>query len=83
MGFALDGDRLLIRSGWFRRRTTILPLTKIQSIDLNHSFVSRWFEVASIQFGVAGGNALSTHSIPDIPIGRARQLRDQLLGLAP
>ena len=40
-----DGDRLLMRSGWWRRRTVILPLDKIQSIDLTESFISRLFGI--------------------------------------
>jgi len=83
IGYSLDGDRLLMRSGWWRRRITILPLAKIQSIDLKHNFVTRWFGTASLQFGVAGGNALVAHSIPDIPSGRASDLRERLLGSAP
>ena len=83
IGYALDGDRLLIRSGWWRRRTTVLPLSKIQSIDLRESFVTRWFGTASLQFGVAGGTALAPHSIPAIPREGARQLRDRLLGSQP
>jgi len=81
IGYALDSDRLLIRAGWLRRRTTILPLSKIQSIDLRESFISRWFGTASLQFGVAGGSQLASHSIPAIPREGARQLRDRLLGL--
>ncbi len=83
IGYALDGDRLLIRSGWWRRRTTVLPLSKIQSIDLRESFITRWFGTASLQFGVAGGTPLAPHSIPAIPREGARQLRDRLLGLQP
>jgi putative membrane protein len=82
IGYRLDNERILVRTGWWRRRTTILPLSKIQSIDLRESFISRWFGTSSLQFGVAGGNALSAHSIPAIPRGRARELRDELLGLA-
>ena len=83
VGYALDSDRLLIRTGWWRRRTTILPLAKIQSVDLRESFITRWFGTASLQFGVAGGTALAPHSIPAIPREGARQLRDRLLGLQP
>jgi putative membrane protein len=81
IGYALDVDRLLIRTGWWRRRTTVLPLSKIQSVDLRESFVSRWFGTASLQFGVAGGSSLTPHSIPAIPREGARQLRDRLLGV--
>jgi putative membrane protein len=77
--YALDGDRLLMRSGWWRRRTVILPLDKIQSIDLTESLVSRFFGVAGLGFGVAGGSGFSAHAIPALPRKTARELRDQLL----
>jgi putative membrane protein len=80
-GYAVDGDRLLTRTGWWQRRITVLPARKIQSIDLRESFVSRLFGVASLQFGVAGGG-MTGHSIPAIPRGEARILRDRLLGFA-
>lgn len=78
-GFVLDGERLLVRSGWWRRRRLILPIIRIQSIDLRQSFLSRWFGVTTLVFGVAGGGALSTHSVPAVPIETARQLRRDLL----
>ena len=80
-GYAVDGDRLLTRIGWWRRRITVLPARKIQSVDLRENFVSRLFGVASLQFGVAGGG-MTGHSIPAIPRGEARKLRDRLLGFA-
>ena len=46
--YALDGDRLLVRSGWWRRRLVILPLANIQSVDLTENFISRRFGIASI-----------------------------------
>lgn len=76
--YALDGDRLLIRTGWWRRRLLILPAVKIQSIDLTESFITRWFGVATLRFGVAGGG-IQGHSIPAIPRDRARTLRRELL----
>ena len=78
-GYALDGDRLLMRSGWWRRRLVILPLNKIQSIDLSENFVGRWFGIATLRFGVAGGSGFAAHIIPAIPREAARQLRRELL----
>ena len=78
-GFALDGDRLLVRSGWWRRRILVLPLGRIQSIDVAQSFISRWFGIAAVQFGVAGGTGLSIHRIPALASESARGLRDRLL----
>jgi putative membrane protein len=77
--YALDGDRLLMRSGWWRRRTVILPLDKIQSIDLTESVISRMFGVAGLGFGVAGGSGFSAHEIPALPRETARELRLALL----
>jgi putative membrane protein len=82
-GYALDGDRLLMRSGWWRRRLVVLPVAKIQSIDLAENFVGRWFRIASLRFGVAGGSGFAAHIIPAIPSTGARQLRKDLLGSAP
>jgi putative membrane protein len=79
IGYALDGDRLLMRSGWWTRRLVVLPKSRIQSIDYSENFVTRWFGTASLQFGVAGGRA-ATHLIPAIPSAAARALRDELLG---
>lgn len=76
--YALDGDRLLVRSGWWRRRLKILPRAKIQSVDLTENVVTRLFGTSTLEFGVAGGG-LGGHIIPAIPSGVARQLRDQLL----
>ncbi|MBA2467354.1 MAG: PH domain-containing protein [Sphingomonas sp.] len=77
--YALDGDRLLMRSGWWRRRTVILPLDRIQSIDLTESVVSRLFGTAGLGFGVAGGSGFSAHVIPALPRETARELRRELL----
>ncbi|MDQ3247035.1 MAG: PH domain-containing protein [Pseudomonadota bacterium] len=81
--FALAGDRLLVRSGWWRRRLRILPVSKIQSIDIAESFVSRWLGISTLIFGVAGGGGFSAHNIPAVPRREARELRDQLLSSTP
>jgi putative membrane protein len=78
IGYVVDGDRLLMRSGWWRRRLAILPKARIQSIDLTENFVTRWFRTATLQFGVAGGRA-GAHIIPAIPSAAARALRQELL----
>ena len=77
--YVLDGGRLLIRHGWFRRRLVILPLGKIQSIDLTENFIARWLGIVTLRFGVAGGRGFSSHFIPALPAAIARQLRTELL----
>jgi putative membrane protein len=77
-GYAVDAERLLVRTGWWKRRITVLPAPRIQSVDLRESFISRLFGISALQFGVAGGG-MTGHSIPAIPRGEARKLRDRLL----
>lgn len=77
--YALDGDRLLIRTGWWRRRLLVLPVRRVQSVDYNQNFIDRWFGVASLTFGVAGGSGFSAHHVPALNVERARDLRAQLL----
>ena len=76
--YALAGDRLLVRSGWWRRRIRILPLTNVQSVDFLQSFISRWLGTANLVIGVAGGG-LAGHGIKSLPSETAREIRGQLL----
>lgn len=76
--YAFDGDRLLVRSGWWRRRLKILPMRNVQSVDYLQSFIDRWFGTANLAFGVAGGG-LAGHGIKALPSETARQVREQLL----
>jgi len=78
--YALDGDRLLVRTGWWRRRLLVLPFARIQSADVTENFVSRRFGTANLKLGVAGG-AMAGEIIPAIPSATARQLREQMLSL--
>lgn len=77
--YALAGERLLIRTGWWKRVMLILPLQSIQSIDLFENVVGRRFGIASVTIGVAGGRGFAGHSIPALPRERARQIREALL----
>lgn len=77
--YALDGDRLLVRTGWWRRRSAILPLSKVQSIDVSENVISRWFGTASLQLGVAGGAPFGSQGLPALDRETARRLRDKLL----
>lgn len=75
--FAVENDRLIVRSGWWRRRVRILPLGNIQSIDYVQIFIDRWFGTAGLSIGVAGGGL--AYGIKALPAESARQLRKQLL----
>ena len=77
--YAVDGDRLLVRAGWWRRRLVLLPLANIQSVDLTENFIGRRFGVAGLAIGVASGRGFSAHGIEALPRETARALRARLL----
>lgn len=77
--FAFDGKRLLIRTGWWRRRLLVLPFASVQSVDLSESALGRRFGVANVVIGVAGGSGFSGHRVPALTREKASQLRRTLL----
>lgn len=81
--FSLRKDALLVRTGWWRRRTLLLPLKSVQSIDLLENALTRRFGVARLTIGVAGGRGFAGHTIPALPRERASQLREALLSRFP
>ena len=76
---ALEGGTLFVATGWWRHRRRILPLPKIQSVDLSESFWSRAFGICTLRLGVAGGGGLSDHHVPALTRGEAQSLRARLL----
>lgn len=80
--WALEDGRLLIRTGWWRRRTLLLPLRNVQSVDLVETSLSRRFDTAQLVIGIAGGSLLG-HRIPALPRKDASLLRRKLLSRQP
>lgn len=80
--FAMAGEQLLIRTGWWRRRTLLLPLANVQSLDLAENALARRFGIATLVIGTAGGSLLG-HRIPSLPRKEASLLRRDLLSKQP
>ena len=76
--YAIEADRLLVRTGWWRRRLTILPFASVQSVDISEHALGRRFGIVALVIGVAGGSA-SGHRIPAIARKKASQIRTVLL----
>ena len=77
--FAVDRDMLFVETGWWRHRRRILPVRKIQSIDLAENFWSRWFGICTLRLGVAGGGGFADHHIPSLTRVQAEELRARLV----
>lgn len=77
--FASSGTQLFVYSGWWRCKLAILPLNKIQSVDIEQSPLDHSLNLASLIIGVAGGSAMSPLKVNDIPSSEALALRRCLL----
>ncbi|WP_260583938.1 PH domain-containing protein [Sphingopyxis sp. PET50] len=73
------GDRVAIRRGMWKPKTTLLPHASVQSADLKTDFILRPLGLATLVFGVPGGSALASHEIPAIPRAIAEELRARIL----
>ena len=75
--YALTGDQLYVRDGFWAQRLTLLPVRRVQSVDIRQSVVSRFIGLAEIAIGVAGRpSAVTIHAIP---LEDAIRLREQLI----
>lgn len=77
-GYAVRSKDVVYKSGIIAESTTIVPLNRIQHIELNEGLFSRIFKLGSLQLFTAGGD--SGHlKITGIPIDEAKSIRDFLL----
>ncbi|WP_131538068.1 PH domain-containing protein [Pedobacter nototheniae] len=77
-GYAIRSKDVIYKSGIIAESTTIVPLNRIQHIELNEGIFSRIFKLGSLQVFTAGGD--SGHlKIKGIPIDEAKSIRDLLL----
>ncbi|WP_017672729.1 PH domain-containing protein [Blastomonas sp. AAP53] len=75
--YALLDGQLYVRDGFWAQRLTLLPVRRVQSVDIRQTAVSRFIGLAQIAIGVAGRPSAVT--IQAIPIEDAIQLRAQLI----
>ncbi|RFA18257.1 PH domain-containing protein [Subtercola boreus] len=54
-GFARSGDAVLLRTGFFWRRLTVLPLARLQSVRVSQGPVRRMLDLAELHFTTISG----------------------------
>ena len=65
LGWAVSGDAVLFRSGWFWRQVSVAPFAKIQAVSLHESPFDRRAAMARVRVDTAGAKKAS-HRV-DIP----------------
>lgn len=77
-GYRIDDKVLETRSGLMFRVNRLLPLTRLQHVDLHSGPLERSFGLASLVLHTAGTHDASIR-IPGLDAGDARRLRDHLV----
>jgi len=77
-GYAIRTHDVIYKSGIIAESTTIVPLNRIQHIELNEGLFSRMYKLGSLQLFTAGGQTGHIH-ISGIAIDEAKRIRDLLL----
>ncbi len=72
---AMDDKQIYVKSGFWNQKMTILPMVKVQTVDLAQGPLSQYLNVADVKFGIAGGSGLTVLTIHNVPIDTARDIR--------
>jgi membrane protein YdbS with pleckstrin-like domain len=79
-GYRIDGKVLETRSGVWFQWIQLLPLSRLQHVDLYQGPLERYFGLASLVLHTAGTHNASL-TIPGLAADQARRLRDHLVTL--
>ena len=74
LGWSRTEDAIYFRSGWLRKSVTIVPVPKVQAVELQESPFDRRWQMASVAVDTAGAGAHAI-DVPYLPRAVAEQLR--------
>ncbi|HSH46631.1 MAG TPA: PH domain-containing protein, partial [Longimicrobiales bacterium] len=77
--FRLADHDLVIDSGLLRRQRRVIPLARVQNIDLEQSFLERLVGVAELRMETASGGRETEASLQVLALGEAQELQATLL----
>lgn len=77
LGYALAPDRLRIVSGLLFRSDTVVPLGRVQHIDVNQGPLMRSFDLATLTVHTAGLHGASVH-LPGLQQADALAMRETI-----
>ncbi|HEU0301778.1 MAG TPA: PH domain-containing protein [Longimicrobium sp.] len=75
----LDGDELLLRSGVVNRQNRVIPLARVQNVEVRQSLVQRLCAVAELRVETAGTGQQAEAVLSVLGVGEAQALRGELL----
>ncbi len=75
--YSLRGEELFLERGIFNRVSTIVPLRRIQHLDVSQDIVEREFDLGKLIVHTAGTKS-SDVVLPGLAFAEAERLRDEL-----
>lgn len=77
-GYALREHDIAYRSGWYWRKTVLLPFNRIQHAEVSSGPLQRKFGLASLKFFTAGGSSVDL-KIDGLRHERAEEIRSFIM----
>jgi putative membrane protein len=77
--YAVIGDHLFVRAGFWRRQLWAMPMANAQTVSLRRSFLQRRLGLATVAIDTAGAPVFGGPHIVDLRLDRAREVRDRIL----
>jgi membrane protein YdbS with pleckstrin-like domain len=78
-GYAFTGRELHVASGWLVHMHTIVPVSRVQHIDVSQGVLERMFGVSTLSLHTAGTEN-SVVSLPGVTRDTAEDIRDAIRG---
>ncbi|EMA36657.1 PH domain-containing protein [Halobiforma nitratireducens] len=78
IGYYVGDDHIVIRGGFWRRRTTVVPYYRLQTVSVRRSIFQRRLGIASLVVDTASSRSFfwSSTTVYDIDLEDAREARD-------
>ncbi len=73
-GWQIQNDKIIIKQGFFSRRIKIVPINKIQTINVRRTFFQRRLQLATLHIDTAASSGINDASIIDIDEDEALDL---------
>ncbi|HEX6369097.1 MAG TPA: PH domain-containing protein [Longimicrobium sp.] len=75
----VDADELLLRSGVLNRQNRVIPLARVQNVEVRQSLMQRLFGVAELRVETAGTGQQAEAVLSVLGVAQAQAVRAELL----
>lgn len=76
--YEIREEEIALRHGLVFKEYTVIPMVRVQHVDLKQGPVMRRYQMAAVAFSTAAGG----HEIPGLALDKAEEVRDRIIQLA-